>query len=104
MIVINQYKLTSRISVKKRDYWLLQFPFEIHLGWISAAFALNLNIVAVDLNASAHTQVIVAAACLAILGFVAFACLGLKTPQFTVPWVVVWATVSQSMLCTVSIK
>ena len=96
MIVINQCKITSRNIVTKRDYWFLQFPFEIHFGWISAAFVLNLNIVAVDLNASSGTQLILAAVSLFILAFAALACIGLKTPQFTLPWVVVWATVSRA--------
>ena len=100
VIVICQYRLISTYNetttnVKGSDYWLLQFPFEIHLGWISAAFALNLNIVAVDAGASADTQVIVAAVSLVVLALVAFACLfGVNRSHFVLPWVAAWATVS----------
>lgn len=102
LIIINvrQYSLISKYNesttnVKPSDYWMLQFPFEIHLGWISAAFALNLNIVAVDAGASADAQVIVAAISLVVLALVAFAGLfGVKRPQFVFPWVAAWATVS----------
>lgn len=99
VIVVRQYQIrTEQIernkTVVRSDYWLLQFPFDIHLGWICAAFVLNLNIVAVDLGSSAKSQVVCAAISLAALGMVALACLGLKRPHFTLPWVAVWATVS----------
>jgi hypothetical protein len=93
-ILVRQYRIISRESVSKTDYWLLQFPFEIHCGWICAAFALNLNIIGVALDASASTQVAVASVSLVVLAFSSVACIGLKMPQFTLPWVVVWATVS----------
>lgn len=97
-IVIRQYRIVTKLhvnngAVKILDYWLLQFPFEIHFGWICAAFALNLNIVAVNLSAGAEAQVAVAAISLAALALAALTCLGLRFPQFTLPWVVVWATV-----------
>lgn len=99
VIVVGQYHIRTeqvernKIAVRS-DYWLLQFPFDVHLGWICAAFVLNLNIVAVDLGSSADTQVVCAAISLVALVLVALACLGLKRPHFTLPWVVVWATVS----------
>jgi hypothetical protein len=92
-IVINHYKITTNRIFQRSDYWILQFPFEIHTGWICAAFALNLNILGVALGANAETQVVVAAISLVVLTVVALVCLGLKRPQFTLPWVVVWATV-----------
>jgi len=77
------------------DYWLLQFPFEIHYSWIAAAFALNMNILAVASGGSAQTQTAVATASLAILAIVSFTCLKImKRPQFTLPSVAAWATVS----------
>jgi len=99
MIVTNQYKIRNErfennVVWKRSDYWLLQFPFEIHFSWICAAFILNLNIVGVDLGASADTQVIIAAISLLILALGAWTCLRLHRPQFTFAWVVAWATVS----------
>ena len=104
MIALRQYKVTtihlsqSNAEIwKRRDYWLLQFPFEIHLAWISAALVLNTNIVVVGVGASAKTQVIVGAVSLVILAFAALSCLFVANrPQFTVPWVVAWATVSDT--------
>lgn len=98
-ILVRQYGIIYKESISKTDYWLLQFPFEIHCGWICAAFALNLNIVGVASDASAAAQVAVAAISLVALTFAAFACIGLKIPQFTLPWVVVWATVSEFGVC-----
>jgi hypothetical protein len=96
MIALRQYKVTTKHlsesnaeSWKRSDYWLLQFPFEIHLAWISAALV-------VGAGASAKTQVVVAAVSLVILASAALSCLlVVKRPQFTVPWVVAWATVSE---------
>lgn len=76
------------------DYWLLQFPFEIHCGWICAAFALNLNILGIYVGASATARMAIGAVSLVTLAVAAFVCLGLNIPQFTLPWVVAWATVS----------
>lgn len=104
MIALRQYKVTTKHlgesnaeSWKRSDYWLLQFPFEIHLAWISAALVLNTNIVVVGVGASAKTQVALAAVSLVILAVAAFSCLFVvNRPQFTVPWVIAWATVSDT--------
>eukprot|EP00804_Cyclotella_cryptica_P008029 CCRYP_004542-RA/>CCRYP_004542-RA protein AED:0.03 eAED:0.03 QI:183/1/1/1/1/1/4/137/343 len=100
MIALRQYNVTTRHlsnpsteSWKRSDYWLLQFPFEIHLAWISAALVLNTNIVVVGAGASAKTQAVVGAVSLAVLAFAALSCLFVvKRSQFTLPLVVAWAT------------
>ncbi|KAL7501742.1 hypothetical protein ACHAWX_000334 [Stephanocyclus meneghinianus] len=100
MIALRQYKVTTKHlgesnaeSWKRSDYWLLQFPFEIHLAWISAALVLNTNIVVVGVGASAKTQMAVGAVSLVILAVAAFSCLFVvNRPQFTAPWVIAWAT------------
>jgi hypothetical protein len=75
------------------DYWLLRFPFELHLGWISAAFILNLNIVVVDSGAGADVQAAVAGVSLAVLVALSFVCLFVVArSQFTIPSVLAWAT------------
>jgi len=97
-IVYRQYNvvttmLANQETLKNSDFWLLQFPFEIHLGWIVAAFVLNLNIVVVGTGASANTQVGVAAVSLASVTLLAVSCLVLvKRSLYTIAWVVVWAT------------
>jgi benzodiazapine receptor len=74
-------------------YWLLQFPFELHLGWIMAAFALNINVVLVAEKASSTVQVVVAALSLVVLTISSLACLyKVKTPIYTIPCVAIWAT------------
>jgi hypothetical protein len=98
-IVFRQYNAIAVILeeevISGSDYWLLQFPFEIHYSWIAAAFALNMNILAVASGGSAQTQAAVAAASLAILAIMSFICLKIvKRPQFTLPSVAAWATVS----------
>lgn len=103
-IVYRQYNvvttmLANQETVKNSDFWLLQFPFEIHLGWIVAAFVLNLNIVVVGTGASANTQVGVAAVSLASVTLLAVSCLVLvKRSLYTIAWVVVWATVRKGSM------
>mmetsp|Transcript_27701 Transcript_27701/g.52515 ORF Transcript_27701/g.52515 Transcript_27701/m.52515 type:complete len:305 (-) Transcript_27701:54-968(-) len=100
-IVVGQYKVVTKLSergtsngpVTRSNYWLLQFPFEIHFGWISAAFALNLNILLVNSGVSSGAQSLMAGISLALLALMALVCLFLiKRPNYTLPWVVVWAT------------
>mmetsp|Transcript_3239 Transcript_3239/g.5441 ORF Transcript_3239/g.5441 Transcript_3239/m.5441 type:complete len:280 (-) Transcript_3239:1442-2281(-) len=74
-------------------YWLLQFPFELHLGWIMAAFALNINVVLVADKASSTVQVVAAALSLGVLTVSSLSCLyKVKTPNFTIPSVAIWTT------------
>ena len=78
------------------DYWPFQFPFELHLGWIIPAFAVNLNACVVAYDGSTSTQVFVAAVLLLVLAIVSFSCLlVVKRPQFTIPAVAAWATVCE---------
>ena len=74
-------------------YWLLQFPFELHLGWIIAAFALNVNVVLVADKASSTVQVIAAAVSLGVLGCTSLLCLfKVETPIYCIPLVISWAS------------
>lgn len=100
-IVVRQYNVvtkaleleTTNALVPKGGYWLLQFPFELHLGWIIAAFTLNLNILAVAGGGDAKAQEIAAFVSLVMLTIVSVACLWLlKRPQYTIPSVAAWAT------------
>ena len=80
------------LFVRGKFYWLLQVPFELHLGWIMAAFALNTNVVLVAEKASSTVQVVVAALSLVVLTISSLACLyKVKTPIYTIPCVAIWA-------------
>jgi benzodiazapine receptor len=99
-IVYRQYNLVMQnlgkeVISSRSDYWLLQFPFEIHFSWITAAFVLNLNILAVASGCNATTQAAMAVVSLVLLSTMSFICLKVvKRPIFTFPSVAAWATVS----------
>ncbi len=74
-------------------YWLLQFPFELHLSWIMAAFALNVNVVLVAEKVSSTVQVVAGVISLGVLTMVSLLCLfKVKTPNYTIPSVAIWTT------------
>ncbi len=89
LTVVNQSKLESEPSV----FWFLKFPFSIHCGWIIAAFGVNFNVFILNTGAQAGTQEAWAFVTLAYATlFACFALFGLSPPDFTIPWVLVWAT------------
>eukprot|EP00585_Thalassiosira_rotula_P009008 CAMPEP_0196146974 /NCGR_PEP_ID=MMETSP0910-20130528/24282_1 /TAXON_ID=49265 /ORGANISM="Thalassiosira rotula, Strain GSO102" /LENGTH=310 /DNA_ID=CAMNT_0041409279 /DNA_START=84 /DNA_END=1016 /DNA_ORIENTATION=- len=102
MIVTRQYNVVTKVLemesttntlIPSSYYWLLQFPFELHLGWIIAAFALNVNILVIAWEGNATIQKIVAVASLIGLAAVSYACLWVfERPQYTVSFVAAWAT------------
>ena len=86
-----QYK--TRSDGTKTEYWLLRFPFEVHTGWIVAAFAVNSNVAAVKWEASssalfglAIASIVYIIICAAISLFV------LQKPNYAVPLTLSWAT------------
>jgi uncharacterized membrane protein len=76
----------------KKFYWLLQFPFELHLGWIMAAFVLNVNIVLISIQSSNTVQVIAAAVSLGVLACASILSIQGQMPLFTIPAVIAWAS------------
>lgn len=97
-LLISQYFVeldpeTSSCSGKGLiEFWFLRFPFSIHGGWISAASALNVGVVAVNQKASAATQLSTSIICLAVLHALSVWYLfGFKRPNYTIPCVLVWA-------------
>lgn len=76
-----------------RDFWLLQFPFSIHCGWITAASFVNINVVLVKLQASSSLQFYTAIASLVhllmIAGFALF-----YAGEYVIPSVLAWATLA----------
>jgi hypothetical protein len=97
-LIVSQYfvKLdpeTSTCSMKGLlEFWFLRFPFSIHGGWITAATALNVSVVAVDSKASTATQLSTGIICLAVLHALSvWHLFGYKRPNYTIPCVLIWA-------------
>mmetsp|Transcript_12438 Transcript_12438/g.35604 ORF Transcript_12438/g.35604 Transcript_12438/m.35604 type:complete len:300 (+) Transcript_12438:67-966(+) len=85
-----QYKTKS--DGTKTEYWLLRFPFEVHTGWIVAAFAVNSNVAAAKWEASAPALFGLAVASIVYIIICAAFCLFLKKPNYAVPLTLAWAT------------
>ena len=88
-------------SSSNAAYWLFQFPFGLHLGWIVAASLVNANLVLVAYGASASFMY--AAAITTVLLAFGVASFTLYTesqkehsPTVVIPVVLVWALVSIS--------
>ena len=93
--VNDQYKLSAVEKTSLRDYVLLKFPFAIHCGWIVAATMVNISAVLVAQNVGATIQYYVALGTFAVLLLVAVFCLSFPTrPEFVIPAVLAWASVS----------
>jgi hypothetical protein len=74
------------------EFWLLRFPFAIHGGWITAASAVNVSLVAQATDAAPATQLSVAIICLAVLHALSvWHLFGYKRPNYTIPGVLIWA-------------
>lgn len=74
------------------DYFLYQFPFNIHAGWITAAALVNANVVLVAYHYNHNVQVFAALLSLALVLMAATFFLSL--PDFIIPLVLIWALVS----------
>ena len=72
-------------------YMLWIFPFTIHAGWITAATGVNVNVVLVAENASAHAQYMVAVGCLLLLFWVAFWSALKPVDRIVIPCTIAWA-------------
>lgn len=97
-LLISQYYVkldptTSSCSSKGLlEFWLLRFPFSVHGGWITAASALNVGVIVVDVEASAATQLAVSILSLAVLHAISvWHLFGYKRPNYTIPCVLIWA-------------
>jgi len=74
------------------EFWMMRFPFMIHCGWLTAATALNTNVVIVNEAASASVQLTGGIISLAVLHAVAVVALWLpEYPNYVIPSVLVWA-------------
>jgi len=92
-IVIAQSSISSSADDRIKDFWLFKFPFSVHFGWIAVAFPVNLNVLLVASGISASGQLVAAYATLIYAVFIAiFALFFFNLPDFTIPSVLVWAT------------
>lgn len=71
-LVIVLSKTSQFPDENKYTYALFKFPFEIHAAWIMAASTVNANVLAVAMDLTASTQIIIAWCSLAALVTVAF--------------------------------
>jgi len=97
-LIISQYYVqltpyTSSCSSKGlMEFWFLRFPFQVHGGWITAATALNISVVAVDSGSAAATQLAVGIVSLAVLHAISvWHLFGYRRPNYTIPIVLIWA-------------
>lgn len=98
-LVINQHLMYSREPSKFQktylEYWLFQFPFHVHCGWITAATSLNINIEVIHAGVNDPSiQLSVGIVTLAALHAIALAWLYMSPgtrPNYTIPLVLAWA-------------
>merc|ERR1712176_1448491 len=74
------------------EFFLLRFPFAIHGGWITAASALNVNLLVVYMGEPAYVQLSVAIVSLAVLHAVSvWVLFNIPRPNWTIACVLAWA-------------
>lgn len=93
--------LQNRVNSEKSmlgsllEYWLFQFPFSIHCGWIISATCLNIGVVAVNDDRSAKEQTYLAIFCLIFIVLCSVAAtFAPKSPNFAIPGVACWTTLA----------
>jgi len=92
-IVIRQSAIESDPSATIKEFWIFKFPFSVHCGWIAAAFGVNFNVLIVASGyqvGDQETWAYVASGYVFVAAF--FALVYLSPPDFTIPSVLVWAT------------
>jgi len=74
------------------EFWLLRFPFSVHAGWITAASALNANVLVVSMDQPADIQLAVGIVSLAVLHAISVWVLFFPgRPNWTIACVLSWA-------------
>jgi len=82
----------SELERTHSEFWMLRFPFMVHCGWLTAATALNTNVVIVNEAASESVQLTSGIISLAVLHAIAVVGLWIpKYPNYVIPSVLVWA-------------
>merc|ERR1712232_259834 len=74
------------------EFWFLRFPFQVHCGWLTCASVLNVNVLAVKLDADAEYLLPIAIISLAYLHAVSvWVLFGFPKPNYTIAGVIAWA-------------
>lgn len=89
-LLYSQYYTESNGSLV--EFWLLRFPFAVHCGWLTAASALNVNVLVVDIGPPADIQLACGIISLAVLHAISvWVVFGLQKPNYTIAGVLAWA-------------
>jgi len=89
-LLFSQYYAPSDRTLA--EFWLLRFPFAVHAGWITAATAVNTNVVVVWAGATAASQLAVGIVSLAVLHAISvWVLFVVPKPNYTVAFVLAWA-------------
>jgi hypothetical protein len=89
-LLYSQYYTESSGSLV--EFWLLRFPFAVHCGWLTAASALNVNVVVVDNIVDADVQLAFGIISLAVLHAISvWVVFGIPKPNYTIAGVLAWA-------------
>jgi len=89
-LLYSQYYVKSENTYE--EFWLLRFPFALHGGWITAAMAVNVNVVAVYASAPAASQLALAIISLAVLHAISvWVVFAIQKPNYTIACVLAWA-------------
>lgn len=82
---------SSQQNCSRREYWLLQFPFRLHMAWAIVILMVNLAIMAQDQGASEQLELTIAMVVMGILLLVSFLFLASpRKPDFVVPSILLW--------------
>merc|ERR1719223_1614210 len=89
-LLLSQHLIASGQQNKsRREYWLLQFPFLLHMGWATIIMAVNLAIMAQEEGAGKELELTIAMILMGILLLVSFLFLSSPTkPDFVVPLII----------------
>lgn len=74
------------------DFWLFRFPFQIHLGWVTVALVVNINVLLVFIGIEDKAQVWFAGISLGVFLFESIHQLFIKRVNFVIPSTLAWAT------------
>merc|ERR1711862_464911 len=86
---------TRKKDMTWSEYWLLKFPFEIHVSWIMAATLLNVNVISVFFEAPAAVQTTCGWLSLVVIFCVGIYALSMKQNRarvWVVPFVMMWTS------------
>jgi len=93
------YRIYTQDYIHVGNFWVMEFPMELHAGWIMAATLVNLNIVFVSCGASSKIQIIIAWLSLAVVLCLGIFVIAVVTDghPYVIPFVLAWASFAMSI-------